>query len=464
MTTRCACCPNTPEPEGYSEEPVPTLTSEELDWNDDKHLNLNFPTTIKTLDKDLNNDPALVEQLATSYGCCSSFRVMSDEGFRVLTTVIDSIEKHARSCPRIPKLVRGGTFRSKYLNGMGHSAAVLRHVSFLAGCEMIYHPMKIHQLHINMKPDDKKADANAEHTPAAITKKNIDRWHCDSTPFVLIVFCTDPDEYTGGTLQYFNGTKEEGMSLLSSGAGLPEERILNVGRQEKGYGVFMQGWRVFHQVTPVLTGPARTTMVYSFHPRNVLALEACRHLSGTYAPVDPLYIIMPDWVRFRAWKVTRRLELLEEHWAPILSQVAMTQHGGDKSFQVSYEELFEAAAEAYTKLRTIVETLPYCSNREYFTELLAGAMKELVACLERKYPEHMGAETDTSAFKLSLTSVADIEESGLDGESDKIAQVDAEFRMSPFGLPNLLGAVQDIDNCIQDVLTLQEHESKLIYF
>eukprot|EP01032_Pedospumella_encystans_P023172 gene23172-26236_t len=307
--SQCACCPvDVDPPKGYMMETVPTLENEEQVWSDEKHLSLTFPTSIQTLEKDLNNDPEVVKQLATNYGCCSRFRVMSNEGSRVLDHVIDNLEKYSKSCPRIPKLIRGATFRSEFLNGMGHSSAVLRHVSLLAGCELIYHPMKIHQLHVNMKPNDSNTNTINP------VKKNVDRWHCDSTPFVLIVFCTDPDEYTRGTLQFFNGPKDEGLRILTAGYGLPEDRVKNVGRQDKGFGVFMQGWQVFHQVTPVLTGDARTTMVFSFYPRNVLALEACAHLSQTYAPVDPLYIIMPDWVRFRAWKAARRLEMLREKW------------------------------------------------------------------------------------------------------------------------------------------------------
>jgi hypothetical protein len=231
----CACCSKF-QPNGYYEEPINSLSPRELKWSDERHTSLSFPTTIKMLDKELRNDPEIVSQLATNYGCCGSFKVLSDEGMRIVDHVLVDIEKHSRSCPRIPKLIRGATFRSQFLNGMGHSAAVLRHVSQLAGCEMVYHPMKIHQLHINMKPNDTMA---TQVLPTA-TKKQVDRWHCDSTPFVLIVFCTDPAEYTGGELQYFHGTREEGMRILGSGASLPADRIRNVGTQHKGYGVFMQ--------------------------------------------------------------------------------------------------------------------------------------------------------------------------------------------------------------------------------
>lgn len=454
--SQCACCPVGVEPpEGYNIEITSTLALEEQVWSDERHLQLGFPTTIKTLEKDLNNDPEIVRQLATNYGCCSSFRVMSDEGSRVLDHVVSGLEKYSRSCPRIPKLIRGGTFRSEFLNAMGHSPSVLRHVSALAGCEMVYHPMKIHQLHVNMKPNDANVQSDQE---ANAPKKNVDRWHCDSTPFVLIVFCTNPDDYTGGTLQYFNSPKEEGLRILSAGQGLPEDRVMNVGRQEKGYGVFMQGWRVFHQVTPVLSGDARTTMVFSFHPRNVLALEACSHLSQTYAPVDPLYIIMPDWVRFRCWKVARRLEMLRDHW---------DEHT-IKTGEYECTDMLEAVESTHKRLMRVVETLPYTDQRNLFAARLLEAIADLKTYLWATYPDKMSPSAcagpaDTTELKVSISSVADLEGAEV-VLNQRLLAFDYEFMNAPEGLSNLMGAVEDIDNCISDVLTLQETESKLVYF
>ena len=401
---KCACCPNVPEPSHSREEPTVGLTEEEMVWSDGKHTQITSPDVIKYLDTHLQTDHVVVEKLATNYGCCSSFRILSDEGIRAMDLAVASIEKYAVSCPRIPKVLRGGTFRSKFLNGMAHSEAVLRHVSQLAGCEMIYHPMKIQQLHINFKPDDDSTD-----------KKNIDRWHCDTTPFVLIVFATDPDEYTGGQLQYFEGTREEGMQLLGSGAGLPKNRVLDVGRQSKGYGVFVQGWRVFHQVTPVLSGNARTTLVYSFQPRNVLALEACQHLSQGYNKVDPLDIFSSDWARYRAWKTAMRMELCQEHCQSALESNAA---------------LREAVAQCGQLMCAIVQTLPYSDNRQLMQSILEAAVAPLRAKL--------------SELELDLDLLG------------------KDFEVSPYGLENLKMAVVDIDNSVQDILTLKD--TTMVYF
>ena len=407
----CPCCPAVPGPAGLPEEPTVGLSEEEMTWTDGKHLDLGHPSVLKYLDKDLQNDSTYVQKLATNYGCCSAFKILSDEGVRAMDLAVDSIEKYAVCSPRIPKVLRGGTFRSKFLNGMAHSQAVLRKVSELAGCEMIYHPMKIQQLHINFKPSD---EGNQDD---GTRKKNVDRWHCDTTPFVLIVFATNPDEYTGGALQYFNGPREEGIELLGSGKGLPADRVLDVGRQEKGYGVFMQGWRVFHQVTPVLTGDARTTLVYSFQPRNVLALEACLHLSQTYNKVDPLHIFLSDWARYRAWKTVRRFEICTEHWGTLLQQ----PHAN---------ALSTAITESTAKMTSIVHKLPYTDDRE----LMRLALEEGI-----------------SALRVLLLTMSDTD-----------CTLDKEFVESPYGLPNLRAALVDIANCAEDIVTLKD--TTMMYF
>ena len=70
----------------------------------------------------------------------------------------------------------------------------------------------------------------------------------------------------------------------------------------------MQGSRVYHQVTPVTYGNERTTLVFSFQPRNPLAKEPLDKLQQTYNEKDPLCILVTEWARFHAWKTIQRFE------------------------------------------------------------------------------------------------------------------------------------------------------------
>jgi len=129
-----------------------------------------------------------------------------------------------------------------------------------------------------------------------------------------------------------------------------------------------------------------------------------------------------------------------------------------------------------------VKSLPYTDRRPLFTSCLREAVADLKTFLLATYPEKMAPthlingkeptlETEnidpvTSGLTLSVTSVADLEDSDVSvcGKSSWMLGRDAEFLCSPLGLSNLLGVVEDIENCVDDVITLQEEESKLVYF
>lgn len=451
----CPCCPDS-RPDGFVEEvDIPGLKPEEMDFNEQVHLELGQPEVVRYLDQDLHHSKALTSQLATNYGCCSAFRVMSDEGCRVIDHTLRALEKYATSSPRIPKFLKGSTFRSRFMHGLAHSPAILRQVSQLAGCELIYHPMRIQQLHTNFKPDESKnvGDAKGGDNDEQPTKKSrmgpkkVDKWHIDTTALVLVLFCTDPDEYEGGELQYFSGTREEGIACLTKNGELPADRVFNVGRQHKGYGVFMQGSRVFHQVSPVLRGDNRTTMVFSFQPKNVFTLEPVSTLDRLYNKADPFHFLLPDWVRFRAWKVLRRLEVFMEHFGNVpdalegCDQIKASDQSAEGSAVAA--EVLPAVKICMTKLVELVRTLRYTADRLYLTSFLAESMKEL------KFHPLLFRPNAPASLELMDANQAE------DGDS---------FLASRYGMQNLLAAVIESDNCINDILTVKEKASSMIYF
>lgn len=464
-------------------------------FDERSHVDLDFPKVVKYLDKDMNHDHDFVaHNLPSNYGCCSAFKVLSAEGVRVLNLITAAIEKHSTSTKRIPKNNRGVTYRNQFLNELAHSPSILRRVSELAGCEMVYHPMRIQQLHTNLKPQenesnigrdkeddmDKTTDASSELKDEISNKKNVDRWHCDTTGFVLVLFCTDPSQYDGGELQYFNGTREEGTRFLASAGKLPANRVLNVGTQYQGFGVFMQGSRVFHQVTPVLRGDERTTIVFSFQPRNVLALEACPQLGMTYNEVDPLHVFLPDWVRYRAWKVMRRMEMWLAHNTELESQQKQSDHA-----RVIVDNCRK-------NLESITQRLKFSDDRSYLIGELQTAMQQL-----RSYMQSLECDSDGNGAG-SASNERKLNADGDDNDSDdvparKIARVESDhaqtqqgenlmtlrarhpdvgeaipntlpcdvryFNTRPreelFGKANLVGAIDDIDSCIDDIINLQ---------
>jgi hypothetical protein len=85
-----------------------------------------------------------------------------------------------RSTARIPRVLRGGTFRSRFLHGLCHAPELTNFVSQVAGCALVPHPMELMNGHVNFKPQ--------------IDGVAVDKWHFDTTPFVLVLFCTPPEE------------------------------------------------------------------------------------------------------------------------------------------------------------------------------------------------------------------------------------------------------------------------------
>jgi hypothetical protein len=277
---------------------------------------------------------------------------------------------------------------------------------------------------------------------------------------------------------------------------------------------------VFHQVTAVETGKERTTMVYSFHPRNVLALEACAHLSQTYAPVDPLHVIMSDWTRFRCWKAARRIEMFVEHFGSLLNNGFSCLQGPEKDNQpprnrehVTSHALSQVVAQnavlsrvlqtTHRKLWSIVGVLPYTENRPFIVSLLHEAVAELRVYLadilgkkehaheheqedwatpseEEKRPsiaQLLQATTHTAtATATAVTNANHHQQQQQQQYEDSTEECQrtqcsehcllgcGDVIASPFGLANLFGALKDIDDCAEDVTSLNADKSVLVYF
>lgn len=431
----CPCCPNVDAPRGYEFRDTPGYERGADIFDEALHLDLGYPEAIKYLDTDMENEPDFVSQLSSNYGCSSAFKILSEKGMEILSRAVEDMHQFVVRTPRY-EAVRGACFRNRFLHGLGHSPSILRLATSLAGCELIYHPMKIHQLHINYKPQNENDDGDDSGGDNGSAKRNVDRWHCDTTHYVLVLFATSPDQYQGGTLQYYNGTRKEGTSYFKADRPLPPEKVLDVGRQERGYGVFMQGSRVYHQVTPVLKGNERTTLVFSFQPRNALALEPLTNLAQTYNERDPLSILGTEWVRFHAWKSLRRLEMMKEH------------------LRCASEELSEIVNACRGSMEKILTDLPYMWDREVLVSKLGkavGGIKTWLLWYEGgNIPKAEGPDPSSKSKKQCVSVFA-----------PSIAQ---QFVQSPFGLNNLRGLVKDAETCAEDISTIIEGGGSMEYF
>eukprot|EP00051_Salpingoeca_urceolata_P010827 m.133101 g.133101 ORF g.133101 m.133101 type:complete len:398 (-) comp16873_c0_seq2:247-1440(-) len=276
-------------PEGFSgiaNDPV---------WDDDKHLSIGNPDRVVDL-KDFGYSDKELAPLATTFGQTSTFSLLSPQGIRDLNTVLDQVEPFAKETPRIRKVLRGGALRSKFLFDLSYSPKILAHVSKIAGCGLVPHPTIMNAAHTNYKPDG--------------STKSVDKWHTDTTAFVVVIFATDPDEYEGGNFRYFQGTRAKAFRHLKEDKSLPADKVHTAGLQRQGWALFQQGSLVPHAVSGVTKGRRRTTVVLSYTPANPLAFDASPRLERFgYNDLDPLHVALPDWLRFKSWKAAGRLAL-----------------------------------------------------------------------------------------------------------------------------------------------------------
>eukprot|EP00045_Choanoeca_perplexa_P014434 m.169873 g.169873 ORF g.169873 m.169873 type:complete len:404 (-) comp16674_c0_seq1:2862-4073(-) len=268
---------------------------DDIDFDPKVHLQLEFPSQVRTLASfGYSDDEIKAFNLASDVGVTFPFRVLSDEGVRALQHVLKQLESFAVVSPRIPCVLRGGLFRSKFVHGLCMSPEVTNHISTIAKCQLVAHPMAIQQGHTNYKP---KVEQD----------KPVDRWHVDTTPLVTVLFVTDPEEYEGGHFEFFEGTKAAAEGFLKAKQPLPEDRVNRLPHQTPGYAVFQQGPAIFHRATRVTKGPERITFVQSYVSVIPNHFGGCDSISESYNCVDPLGLYVPDWIRFRSWQASQEL-------------------------------------------------------------------------------------------------------------------------------------------------------------
>eukprot|EP00549_Striatella_unipunctata_P015448 CAMPEP_0118689084 /NCGR_PEP_ID=MMETSP0800-20121206/9285_1 /TAXON_ID=210618 ORGANISM="Striatella unipunctata, Strain CCMP2910" /NCGR_SAMPLE_ID=MMETSP0800 /ASSEMBLY_ACC=CAM_ASM_000638 /LENGTH=384 /DNA_ID=CAMNT_0006586427 /DNA_START=113 /DNA_END=1263 /DNA_ORIENTATION=+ len=296
-------------------------------FDESKHLQLEEPFATHDL-KSLGYDDSEEHGLSTSFAISDIMRLLSDEGVDCARAEIDRVKPTARSTDRFARVIRGATFRSKFLRDLVHSTKLTNFLSEVVGTPLVPHVMECQNAHLNLPP--LKVDYS----------KPVDKWHHDTTDIVLVIFLTPEDKYTGGKFEYIVDPVDQAKKLIKSG-NIPKHKLRQLEHQSPGFGVIQQGWRVMHRASPVLSGNDRITLVLSYYPSIPPTREGCQKLSNTWngPTVDPEVMVLADWARFRAWRAARMFEV----WTDMKD---------------------EAILAAFWKLVDFVKTCPYTEDRE----------------------------------------------------------------------------------------------------
>jgi len=224
----------------------------DVPW-DSAYLEFHPPERVYTLDE--FGEGAAGTNAFSPVAITTPFRFLHPDAVEILQAICAELERFAHGTERIPKLNRGGVYRSDFLRGMSSDPTLIGWLRELAQAAVEPHPVSHHAIHINYAPDD--------------LSKNVDQWHADIVSFDYVLMVSDPRPMKGGRFEYFFGPVEEGKAILERDGELPAERVRSADFPGPGWAVLQQGHRVLHRASRLEEPYERVTIVGSFftpHP------------------------------------------------------------------------------------------------------------------------------------------------------------------------------------------------------
>lgn len=98
---------------------------------------------------------------------------------------------------------------------------------------------------------------------------DIGGWHIDQNAYVIVMSLGGMDGVNQGYLEYFEGTREEGLKIILAGQDIPQQNVKKIALPGPGWGVVMHGSMVLHRAGPAIAPLERISMVTAFEPRDV---------------------------------------------------------------------------------------------------------------------------------------------------------------------------------------------------
>ena len=298
--------------------------SNEPEFDPSIHLALEMPDEIRHL-QEFGYTDREISSKATSVAVSSPFRVLSDEGARVMLEVARSLREHAVSCERIDNMVRGGCYRSRFLRDLCIDPSITEMLCDVYGVDIAPHTMPVHLGHMNYSPDD--------------LNKAVDKWHHDTLPLDYVMMVTDPATLSGGNFEYFVGTKHEMAELARRGETPPRDRVEAPDFPGPGYAIALHGDMIVHRGAGLDRPGERITMVNGYVSTQTSGDDQHRHKDLTL--VDDHETLYTEWAKHAAWRARGRLErlLTELQFNPDPKQVAIELEDAIKDVSRAIEEM-----------------------------------------------------------------------------------------------------------------------------
>ena len=204
-----------------------------------------------------NNIPKSYSLNGSEFAYSESFRLLSDEGIRVLKEIIEENKNKISSFGvgnRAPRTIRNMGYSNKFIKDFNECPVILNKLSRIASEKLKTHTFISSYSHVNIGPVG--ADVP------------IDQWHCDSVPYVMVILLSDMSGATGGELEMIKMDREKDFEKLRKNE-LQECDLVRAKYPGIGYAIFMKGSKMIHHVTAVKSAKEpRITMVNSYMPTN----------------------------------------------------------------------------------------------------------------------------------------------------------------------------------------------------
>jgi len=235
------------------------------------HLALASPDRIYKL-AEFGYSDEMIATFPSDIACTSPARLMTREGVDVLREVVRlhhaDQQKRQGADWKIKGSMRAAVYRSRFIRDFSLAPEVTEFFSRLFGTPLVPHvqPHLLANQTFAVEADGRGANTASE--------KNQTGWHYDITALDYVMMVHDPKSVEGGLFSYFDGTREEGVSVLEATGEVPHNRIVQPHYPEAGYAVYMQGCALLHRGSPLLarvTAPPgyRSSFVNSYCARNV---------------------------------------------------------------------------------------------------------------------------------------------------------------------------------------------------
>jgi len=287
-----------PLSEGFP-HPVHLTNDEEPKFDPKIHLNLSSPEYVVTFPnmEKVGKAPAVTSNKGSSFAYSGPFQLLSDEGLRVVRSIVKREEHRAVASARGSKrALRGLYYSSPFIRDLQNCSELLELFKEYVGEQLLPHFCFSNSPQVNLS------------SPGALTP--VDHWHNDSIAYAGVVVISDMEGMKGGDLELFKGNKELGKRLLREGK-LENEMVETVSYENPGKMILTHGSEVLHHVTPVTSDHTRVTLIFGLSPAN--AFQPPLTILSSMIRVDWATGVAPfEFYREKAWQMSNALAYLAE--------------------------------------------------------------------------------------------------------------------------------------------------------